>query len=108
MLIQITNSAPNHSVLGTLNGLAQTLSAAGRTIGPFLAGGLFSLATHVHPKGEALAFGVFGAITFIGFLTSFGIRDSSLEAQDWDEEEEEEEGSQGDDDEDDDDVERRQ
>lgn len=90
-----------------MNGLAQTLSAAGRTIGPFLAGGLFSLSTHVHPKGEALAFGVFGAVTFIGFLTSFGIRDSSLEAQNWDEEEE---GSQGDDDEDneDDDIERRE
>ena len=82
---QITNSAPNHSVLGTLNGLAQTLSAAGRAVGPFLAGGLFSLATHVHPKGEALAFGVFGGVTFIGFLTSFGIRDPGLEAEDWDE-----------------------
>lgn len=90
-----------------MNGLAQTLSAAGRTIGPFLAGGLFSLSTHVHPKGEALAFGVFGAVTFIGFLTSFGIRDPSLEAQDRDEEVE---GSQGDDDEDneDDDIERRE
>ena len=84
--MQITNSAPNHSVLGTLNGLAQTLSAAGRAAGPFLAGGLFSLATHVHPKGEALAFGVFGGVTVIGFLTSFGIRDPRLEADDWDEE----------------------
>ena len=73
-------------MLGTLNGLAQTLSAAGRAVGPFLAGGLFSLATHVHPKGEALAFGVFGGVTFIGFLTSFGIRDRRLEAEDWDEE----------------------
>ena len=60
IFIQITNSARNHSVLGTLNGLAQTLSAAGRAAGPFLSGGLFSLATHVRPKGEALAFGVFG------------------------------------------------
>lgn len=74
-------------MLGTLNGLAQTLSAAGRAVGPFLSGGLFSLATHVHPKGEALAFGVFGGVTFIGFLTSFGIRDRSLEADNWDEEE---------------------
>ncbi|TGO87638.1 hypothetical protein BPOR_0213g00090 [Botrytis porri] len=35
-LLLITNSAPNHGVLGTLNGLAQTLSAAGRAAGPFL------------------------------------------------------------------------
>lgn len=90
MTIQITNSAPNHSVLGTINGLAQTLSAAGRAAGPFLSGGLFSLATHVRPKGEALAFGVFGGIAFVGSLMSFGIRGSGLEAEGWDEEDDSE------------------
>lgn len=85
-LLLITNSAPNHAVLGTLNGLAQTLSAAGRAVGPFVAGGLFSLATQVQPKGEALAWGVFGGIAFIGFLGSFGIRGEELESEDWDEE----------------------
>ncbi|MCJ1476097.1 hypothetical protein MMC13_004762 [Lambiella insularis] len=83
-LLLITNSAPNHSVLGTLNGLAQTLSAAGRAAGPFLSGGLFSLATNVRPKGEAIAFGVFGGIAFIGFLGSFRIRGSGLECEDCD------------------------
>lgn len=83
--------------MGTLNGLAQTLSAAGRAAGPFLSGGLFSLAMHVRPKGEVLAFGVFGGIAFVGFLMSFGIRDQSLEAEGWDEEE----GSNGDEDDDD-------
>ena len=92
---QITNSASNPSVLGTLNGLAQTLSAAGRAAGPFLSGGLFTLATRVKPKGEALAFGVFGGIALVGLLMSFGIRSEQLEAEDWDEEE-------GTDDEDDD------
>ncbi|MCJ1387390.1 hypothetical protein MMC18_000233 [Xylographa bjoerkii] len=92
-LLLITNSAPNHSVLGTLNGLAQTLSAAGRAAGPFLSGGLFSIATKVHPKGEALAFGVFGGIAFLGCLGSFGIRGSDLEDESWDEEE----GSEGED-----------
>ncbi|KAI4184436.1 MAG: hypothetical protein L6R41_004724 [Letrouitia leprolyta] len=77
----ITNSAPNHSVLGTINGLAQTLSAAGRAVGPFLSGALFSVAVKVRPKGEALAFSVFGGITFIGFLLSFGIRGEGLEAE---------------------------
>ncbi|KAK2764979.1 hypothetical protein FQN54_008678 [Arachnomyces sp. PD_36] len=82
-LLLITNSAPNHSVLGSLNGLAQTLSAAGRAAGPFLSGGLFSLATNVKPKGEALAFGVFGCVAFIGFIMSFGIRSPDLEAEGW-------------------------
>lgn len=85
-LLLITNSAPNHSVLGTLNGLAQTLSAAGRAVGPFLSGGLFSISTKVKPKGEAIAFGVFGAVSLVGFLLSFGIRSESLEADGWEEE----------------------
>ena len=85
-------------MLGTLNGLAQTLSAAGRAVGPFLSGSLFSLATSVQPKGEALAFGVFGGIAFVGFVLSFGIRGSGLEADGW--EEEEEDSSDGDNDED--------
>lgn len=79
----MTNSAPNHSVLGALNGLAQTLSAAGRAAGPFLSGGLFTIATKVQPKGEALAFGVFGGVAFVGFLLSFGIRNPELEAEGW-------------------------
>lgn len=86
-ICQITNSASNHSVLGTLNGLAQTLSAAGRAAGPFLSGGLFSIATGVKPKGEALAWCTFGGVAFLGFLASFGIRAENLESEEWDEEE---------------------
>jgi hypothetical protein len=71
-------------VLGRLNGLAQSLSAAGRAAGPFLSGGLFTIATKVEPKGEALAFGVFGGVAFLGFLLSFGIRSPDLEAEGWD------------------------
>ena len=70
-------------MLGALNGLAQTLSAAGRAAGPFLAGGLFTIATKVEPKGEALAFGVFGGVAAVGFLMSFGIRSPELEAEGW-------------------------
>jgi MFS family permease len=80
---QVTNSAPNHAVLGALNGLAQTLSAAGRAAGPFLSGGLFTIATKVQPKGEALAFGVFGGVAAIGFILSFGIKSPELEAAGW-------------------------
>ncbi|KAK0913924.1 hypothetical protein LTR91_012022 [Friedmanniomyces endolithicus] len=90
-LLLITNSAPSHAVLGTLNGLAQTLSAAGRAVGPFVSGSLFSYATKVRPKGEALAFGVFGGVAFLGCLLSFGIRGADLEADGWEEEEGDEE-----------------
>lgn len=95
-LLLITNSAPSHAVLGTLNGLAQTLSAAGRAVGPFISGSLFSAATRVRPKGEALAFGVFGGVAFLGFLVSFGIRGRALEAEGWEDEEEGEGGEEGD------------
>lgn len=44
----------------------------------------------MRPKGEALAFGVFGGISFLGFLLSFGIRGESLEAEGWDESDREE------------------
>lgn len=80
-LLLITNSARSHAVLGALNGLAQTLSAGGRALGPFISGALFTAATHVRPKGEAMAFGIFGGISFIGFLMSWGIRGASLEAE---------------------------
>ena len=35
----------------------------------------------MEPKGEAVAFGVFGAIAFTGFLLSLGIRGHKLEAE---------------------------
>merc|ERR1711981_1409432 len=78
-LLLITNSAPSHGVLGKLNGLAQTLSAAGRAVGPFISGGIFSAATKIKPKGEALAFGLFGGIAFLGFVLSFGIKSEALD-----------------------------
>jgi hypothetical protein len=84
-------------VLGTLNGLAQTLSAAGRAVGPFFSGGLFSAGTRVGHKGEALAFGLFGGIAFVGFLLSFGIRGRQLEDDEFNEEEGSDEESHGDD-----------
>lgn len=81
---QITNSAPNHAVLGALNGLAQTLSAAGRAVGPFLSGGLFSLGSKIKPHGVFMTFDVFAAVSFLGFVLSFGVRGRSLEAEGWD------------------------
>ena len=48
-----------------------------------MSGGLFTIATRVQPKGEALAFGLFGGVAFLGFLLSFGIRSPNLEAEGW-------------------------
>jgi MFS family permease len=87
---QITNSAPNHNVLGTLNGLAQTLSAAGRAAGPFVSGSLFTAATKIRPKGEALPFGIFAGISLLGFCMSFGIRGAGLEDDSWSDESDDE------------------
>ncbi|TQN72320.1 putative membrane protein [Colletotrichum shisoi] len=83
VMLLITNCAPNHATLGTLNGIAQTLSAAGRSFGPFVSGALFTLSTRVHPKGEALAWGVFGGIALLGWLGSLAIRNRGLESDDW-------------------------
>ncbi|KAL3957024.1 hypothetical protein ACCO45_007602 [Purpureocillium lilacinum] len=93
VMLLITNSAPSHASLGTLNGVAQTLSALGRSIGPFVSGGLFTLSTGVRPKGEALAWSVFGGLALIGAVGALFIRGDGLESEDWDSEEEEDEES---------------
>lgn len=82
-LVQINNSAPSHETLGTLNGIAQSLSAAGRSVGPFLSGGLFTLSRRVRPKGEALAWGLFAGIALLGWAGTLTIRGSGLESADW-------------------------
>lgn len=84
-LLLITNSAPEPECLGALNGLAQTLSAAGRAVGPVMAGGLFSAAPKNGRGGSFLPFGVFGGIAVLGFVASWGIRGEELEGEEWDE-----------------------
>ncbi|KAI1748774.1 MFS general substrate transporter [Xylaria castorea] len=82
VMLLVTNSAPSHASLGTLNGIAQTLSAAGRSVGPFLSGALFTASTHVRPKGEGLAWGLFAGIALIGWLATYAIRGHGLESTD--------------------------
>ncbi|RDA93275.1 hypothetical protein CP533_2060 [Ophiocordyceps camponoti-saundersi (nom. inval.)] len=86
VMLLITNSAPSHASLGTLNGVAQTLSALGRSFGPFVSGGLFSLSIDVRPKGEALAWSVFGGLALVGWIGSLFICGDGLESEDWDSE----------------------
>ncbi|KAI3393944.1 hypothetical protein diail_3468 [Diaporthe ilicicola] len=83
VLLLITNSAPTHETLGTLNGIAQTLSAAGRSFGPFASGGLFTLSLRLQHKGELLAWGVFGGIALIGWVWTMFIRGGKLESDDF-------------------------
>ncbi|EGS22580.1 tetracycline:hydrogen antiporter-like protein [Thermochaetoides thermophila DSM 1495] len=83
VMLLITNSASSHETLGTLNGIAQSLSAAGRSVGPFLSGGLFTLSTRVRPKGEALAWGLFAGFTLFGWFASLAIRGNGLESAGW-------------------------
>lgn len=83
VMLLINNSAPSHETLGTLNGIAQTLSAAGRSIGPSLSGGLFTLASQVRPRGELLAWGLFGGVALLGWFGSLAIRGDGLESGDW-------------------------
>ncbi|KAI9903444.1 hypothetical protein N3K66_002796 [Trichothecium roseum] len=83
VMLLITNSAPSHASLGTLNGIAQTLSALGRSFGPFVSGGLFTLSINIRPKGEALAWSIFGGLAFMGWLASLFVRGDGLESDDW-------------------------
>lgn len=86
VMLLITNSAPTHASLGTLNGLAQTLSALGRSVGPIVSGGLFTISVRIQPKGEALAWSVFGGLAFIGFVAALFVRGDGLESEEWEEE----------------------
>lgn len=63
--------------------MAQTLSALGRSFGPFVSGGLFSLSINIRPKGEALAWSVFGGLAILGWVSSLFIRRDGLESDDW-------------------------
>lgn len=60
------------------------MSALGRSIGPFVSGGLFTLSAPVRPKGEAIAWSLFGGLALVGWLGSmFIIRADGLESDDW-------------------------
>jgi len=74
-MLLITNASPKTSTLGTLNGLAQTLSAGGRAVGPFVSGALFTVGFRM-TRGEWLPWGVFGGMALVGTLFTMGLRRS--------------------------------
>lgn len=63
--------------------MAQTLSALGRSIGPFVSGALFTLSTNIETKGEAVPWCLFGGLAFFGWLGSIFIARAGLESTDW-------------------------
>lgn len=63
MAILLTNAAPSRSVLGTINGVAQSATAASKFVGPFVAGNLYSLSVRIGLIG--LAWWVLTAIVII-------------------------------------------
>ncbi|CAK7274419.1 hypothetical protein SEPCBS57363_006154 [Sporothrix epigloea] len=85
VMLLINNAAPSHETLGTLNGVAQTLSAAGRSLGPFFSGALFSLSTRIQRplRGELLAWCIFGGVAAVGFVLSLFLNGKGLESADW-------------------------
>ncbi|KAH7406449.1 major facilitator superfamily domain-containing protein [Phaeosphaeria sp. MPI-PUGE-AT-0046c] len=67
--IMITNSAESLRVLGTINGIATSLAAVGRAIGPALAGGLFSWGVK---RGYVIVpFWTLSALSFLAAIPTF-------------------------------------
>ncbi|KAK4692802.1 hypothetical protein P7C71_g4474, partial [Lecanoromycetidae sp. Uapishka_2] len=89
--ILLTNSAVSLRILGTLNGVATSVSAVGRAVGPAIAGWTFSMGVSkgyvVLPWWTLAAFALLGAIApwFLVEMEGFGGNES-----DSDEEEDEE------------------
>ncbi|CAK7201588.1 hypothetical protein SEUCBS139899_004295 [Sporothrix eucalyptigena] len=85
VMLLINNTAPSHETLGTLNGIAQTLSAAGRSVGPFLSGALFSLSARIQRplRGELLGWYVFGGVAAVGWALTLFLNGQGLESADW-------------------------
>lgn len=69
--ILVNNACPHPSVLGTMHGVAQSLSSAGRTIGPTLGGALYGLGLKNGVVGSVfwglsvIALGTCGASLFV-------------------------------------------
>ena len=75
MTILVNNSCPHPSVLGTLHGIAQSISSGMRTIGPAVAGWLY---------GKGLQWGVVGSafwdltcVSCVGLFAGYFVREGS-------------------------------
>lgn len=84
--IMLTNSAPSLRVLGTVNGLATTVSAVGRAAGPAIGGGLFTLGVK---RGYIIVpFWTLSAISALACIPTFWLVEGKGFGDDPDEDEE--------------------
>jgi hypothetical protein len=77
--LKITNSAPSKSTLGSLNGLAQGVSAIAQVFGSIGSGALWSRfvdadGSRIWPMGSFFTWNVVGVICFLSFVGSCRIR----------------------------------
>jgi hypothetical protein len=84
--IMLTNSAPSLRVLGTINGLATSVSAVGRAAGPALGGGLFTWG--VKHGYVIVPFWALSAFAFLAAIPTFWLVEGAGFGQDPDEDEE--------------------
>ncbi|CRK23486.1 hypothetical protein BN1708_018029, partial [Verticillium longisporum] len=71
--ILVNNCAPHPSVLGTVHGLAQSVSSAARTIGPVLGGWAYGVGLEAGVVG-AVWWGL-AAFAVLGFVASWFLRE---------------------------------
>ncbi|KKA26504.1 hypothetical protein TD95_004248 [Thielaviopsis punctulata] len=83
LMRNINNSCPDGHNLGALNGLAQSLSAAGRSLGPVVAGSVFSLAVSHTQHGAVIAWCLFATVAVAGWLGTLVIHCPELESEDY-------------------------
>jgi hypothetical protein len=88
MTILVNNSCPHPSVLGTLHGIAQSISSGMRTIGPAVAGWLYGKGLQWGSVGTA--FWAMACVACIGFVAGSFVKEGSGHEILLDEEEEEE------------------
>jgi hypothetical protein len=74
-IILLNNCSPHPSVLGSIHGLGQSVSAAFRTVGPVVGGRWYGFGLDI----GMVAWGWWGtaAMSMIGCLTAFGMHDGS-------------------------------
>ncbi|KAF1807985.1 MFS general substrate transporter [Eremomyces bilateralis CBS 781.70] len=74
-VILVNNSCPHPSVLGTLHGVAQSVSSATRTIGPIVGGLLLGLGLDIGKVG--LAFWVLMGVAMVGACVGLFVKEGS-------------------------------
>lgn len=97
--ILLTNSASSLSVLGTLNGVATSVSAIGRGVGPAVVGWAFSLGVKagymIVPWWVLAIMGVAGAVPIFWIIETDGFQGNPVEEENSEDDEQEVDGDDG-------------